>query len=219
MTKKQKEVLDIFEAYSDGLIDKETRNVLLEEANNGGDVDEEIVNKFKDLIDSLDSSNPKIKKKLQELMNKYTDSEKEDDDDDEDDESEDKKDKKECKDGECEDSEDSEETVEESVNTTIDNILYAFEYGYIDENTADELLEVFGESLSDIIKNASGKLNKSLEGLSPDYKIDSMYDGIKMYKQGKIQEAEKEKRRQDLEKIKSDLRKKQAIQTANMGIR
>ena len=84
------------------------------------------------------------------------------------------------------------------------------------EETRDDLLEIIEESLRDTIVKAAKKgkevlSNDALKGLSPTYTDDGLATGLKMMKQGKLEQEEREKK-------SSDLRKRVALATANAGV-
>lgn len=231
----------IYESCENGVIDEVTRDAMLEACNeeecteekkdNGPEEDEveefkkkieelkekvakaktdkaieNIKDKAKDAMDELvDVADDKeIEDKLEELYDEFID-----DIDDEDDDSDDE-----------DDDSDEEDEVEESVKERIAEVrLSIYESctnGYITEETRDELLTLIEESLRDTIVNAAKKGkeligNDALKGLSPTYTDDGLATGLKMMKQGKLEQAEKEKKA-------SELRKRVALATANAGV-
>ena len=230
-------LLSIYESCENGVINEETRDAMLEaceedecteeKKDNGPEEDEveefkkkieelkekvnkaktdkaveNIKDKAKDAMDELvDVADDKdIEDKLEELYDEFI--EEIDEDDDEQDEDDDEK--------------EVEESVKERINEVRLSIYESCANGYITEETRDDLLEIIEESLRDTIVKAAKKgkevlSNDALKGLSPTYTDDGLATGLKMMKQGKLEQEEREKK-------SSDLRKRVALATANAGV-
>ena len=231
-------ILSIYESHKDGIIDKETRDLLLEacedpekcddkDEKSDDDNDEDEIVDYKKTIEKLKEKvkEAKSEKSIKNIKDKAKES-LEDLIDVADDEEIEKKLEKLYDDfiDEIEDDEDDEdnnseedgETIEERVNEVLLSIHEYHRAGYITESERDELLEIVNESLRDKIVTAAKNGKKifdsdAMKGLSPDYKIDGLSTGLQMMKQGKLEQEEKARK-------EAELRKRLNFATANAGI-